>query len=107
MLGRHGLTFNLPHDALLAMERHPLHSVVQNESIVVPNMVDLLLNGPAKQNMKAAVSVLDGLHRVPLQWLAQNRGPSSTKIMASLLLMERAITPGNRCPLKIPKVTED
>ena len=34
--GRRGLFFNLPHDAVIAMERHPLHSVVQNESLLAP-----------------------------------------------------------------------
>jgi len=94
--GRRGLFFNLPHDTLLAMERHPLHEVMQNESAVAPDMANVLLDGPARQNLRAAVRVLDGLRRTPLQWSAQNRGPKASTLLASILAVERAVTPGNR-----------
>ncbi|MGB1604670.1 MAG: hypothetical protein ACPIOQ_68700 [Promethearchaeia archaeon] len=31
-----------------------------------------------------------------MQWASQNRGPKASQILASLLMVERAITPGNR-----------
>ena len=34
--------------------------------------------------------------RTPLQWSAQNRGSSASKLLASILSVERAVTPGNR-----------
>ena len=99
---------------------------------MVPDMTAQLLEGPARQNMRAAVYLLDGLRMTPvlpvcvcvcvcvcfvfvcvyththdglrmttrmaaqLQWASQNRGPKASQILASLLMVERAITPGNR-----------
>ena len=42
--GREGLSYNLPHDAMIAMERQPLHTIMQNESPLAPDMLNVLLD---------------------------------------------------------------
>ena len=61
LYGRPGLYYNIPPDAMLSMERQPLHTLAQNESKVAPDMIDILLQGPSRQNLRTAVRVLDGL----------------------------------------------
>jgi ankyrin repeat protein len=94
--GREGLSYNLPHDEMIAMERQPLHTVMQNESPLAPDMLNVLLDVNTEQNLRKAVVLMDGYSRVPLQYAAQNRSTCSSLMLASLLLLERNVTPGNR-----------